>query len=94
MEEGRLKCDLGLATVVELPLEETEDRWRRTTPQWPIMHAVLKGVTRDQMMARHKSNHIQVVYTPDADAARRALYAKGAALAELGIEVSLCGDVK
>ena len=93
VENGRLKCDLGLASVVELPAEETEDRWRRTTPQWPIMHAVLKGVTRDQMMARHKSNHIQVVYAPDADAARRALHAKGAAMAELGIEVHLCGDV-
>ena len=93
VEEGRLKADLGLAKVVKLPQEETEERWRRTTPQWPIMHAVLKGVSRDQMMARHKSNHIQVVYAPDAAAASRALQAKGAALAELGIEVHLCGDV-
>jgi hypothetical protein len=93
VEDGRLKCDVGLAAVVELPPGETEDRWRRTTPQWPIMHAVLKGVTRDQMMARHRSNHIQVVYAPDAGAARRALYAKAAALAELGLEVSLCGDI-
>ena len=37
-----------------------------TTPQWPIMHAVTYGVTRDQMMARHKANHIQVAYAPDA----------------------------
>jgi hypothetical protein len=29
------------------------------------MHAVLKGISRDQMMARHKSNHIQVVYAPN-----------------------------
>ena len=35
-----------------------------TTPQWPIMHAVTHGVTRDQMMARHKANHIQVAYAP------------------------------
>ena len=28
------------------------------------------GVTRDQMMARHKANHIQVVYAPDAAGAR------------------------
>jgi hypothetical protein len=26
------------------------------TPQWPIMHLVLQGITRDQMMARRKSN--------------------------------------
>ena len=42
--------------------EETERRWQATTPQWPIMHAVTYGVSRDQMMARHKSNHIQVAY--------------------------------
>jgi 3-oxoacyl-[acyl-carrier protein] reductase len=28
------------------------------------MHAVTYGITRDQMMARHKSNHIQVAYAP------------------------------
>ena len=38
-------------TVVELPEAETERRWQATTPQWPIMHAVVHGVTRDQMMA-------------------------------------------
>ncbi|HTG43573.1 MAG TPA: fucose isomerase, partial [Verrucomicrobiae bacterium] len=61
---GELHGDLGVAEVVELPAEETERRWNETTPQWPIMHAVLKGITRDQMMARHKANHIQVVYAP------------------------------
>ena len=59
VEGDRLKADLGRATVVALPEEETERRWQATTSQWPIMHAVLHGVTRDQMMARHKSNHIQ-----------------------------------
>jgi hypothetical protein len=33
------------------------------------MHAVLKGITRDQMDGRHASNHIQVVYAPDYAAA-------------------------
>ena len=47
--------DLGRAGVVELPQEETERRWQTTTPQWPIMHAVTYGVSRDQMMARHKA---------------------------------------
>ncbi|MEK7764805.1 MAG: fucose isomerase, partial [bacterium] len=50
VEGGRLKMDLGRAKVVALPLAETERRWRSTTPQWPIMHAVTYGVTRDQMM--------------------------------------------
>ena len=62
---GALNFDTGLAEVVKLPAEETEERWRLTTPQWPIMHAVLQGITRDQMMGRHKANHIQVAYAPD-----------------------------
>lgn len=89
----RLNYDTGLAQAVELPREETEERWQLTTPQWPLMHAVLQGISRDQMMARHKSNHIQVVYAPDRAAARYGLYAKAAAMKELGIKVSICGDV-
>ncbi|BDI30859.1 L-fucose isomerase [Capsulimonas corticalis] len=89
--DNALKCDMGLGGVVELPKEETDERWNLTTPQWPIMHAVLYGVTRDQMMAQHKANHIQVAYAPDAQAAQRALYAKAAALQELGVTVNLCG---
>jgi hypothetical protein len=92
--DGRLHADLGVAQVVSLPREETERRWRETTPQWPIMHAVLPGITRDQMMARHKSNHIQVVYAPSEKQAHRACRIKAAALAELGLEVHLCGDVR
>ncbi len=92
--DGGLHCDIGVAKVVKLPEAETERRWRETTPQWPIMHAVLEGVTRDQMMARHKSNHIQVVYAPNAKEAHRAARVKAAALAELGLVVHLCGDVR
>ncbi len=91
---GRLHCDLGVAEVVRLPEAETERRWRETTPQWPIMHAVFKGITRDQMMARHKSNHIQVAYAPGKSQAFRALRIKGACLAELGLEVHVCGEVE
>jgi hypothetical protein len=91
---GKLNCDLGVAKVVELPRAETERRWRETTPQWPIMHAVLNGITRDQMMARHKSNHIQVVYAPNEKQAHRACRIKAAAFAELGLHVSLCGGVE
>lgn len=91
--DGVLNCDLGVAEVVELPREETERRWQETTPQWPIMHAVLKGISRDQMMARHKSNHIQVVYCLNEAEADRCCRIKAAALDELGIRVHLCGDV-
>lgn len=91
--DGTLCADLGRAKVIELPREETERRWQITTPQWPIMHAVLYGVSRDQMMARHKANHIQVAYCPDAESADAALAAKGALFQELGFKwVSVCGD--
>ena len=91
VENGRLKMDLGRAKVISLPREETERRWRETTMQWPIMHAVTYGVTRDQMMARHKANHIQVAYAHSAPEADLALYTKAALAAELGLEVHLCG---
>ncbi len=92
--DDKLHCDLGVCEAVSLPEKETERRWRETTPQWPIMHAVLKGISRDQMMARHKANHINVVYAPSQKQAHRACRIKAAMLAELGIEVHLCGDVE
>jgi hypothetical protein len=90
---GRLHYDTGLAESVALPPAESEERWRLTTPQWPMMHAVFRGITRDQMMARHKANHIQVAYAPNRTGARRALFAKAAAMHELGLNVSFCGDL-
>lgn len=91
--ENELHCDLGVGEVVELPKAETDRRWNLTTPQWPIMHAVLKGVSRDQMMARHKANHIQVVYTNYEASAHEACRIKAAAMDELGLKVHFCGDV-
>ena len=94
IEDGKLKMDLGRAKAIGLPREETERRWKETTYQWPIMHAVTYGVSRDQMMARHKANHIQVAYANSAREADLALYTKAALAAELGLEVSLCGTKK
>jgi hypothetical protein len=91
--DGALHADIGRGTVVELPQAETERRWQATTPQWPIMHAVLHGITRDQMMARHRANHIQVAYGTDAATADTALQAKAAMFDAMGIAVHLCGDV-
>jgi hypothetical protein len=87
----KLCMDIGRAGVVALPEAETRRRLDATTPQWPIMHAVTYGVTRDQMMARHKANHVQVAYARDAAAADRAALAKAAVARTLGIEVSFCG---
>jgi hypothetical protein len=87
----RLCMDIGRAQVVALPEQETRRRLEATTKQWPIMHAVTYGVSRDQMMARHKANHIQVAYAKDAAAADRAALMKAAVARSLGIEVSFCG---
>jgi hypothetical protein len=92
IDDNKLKADVGRAGVIALPRAETERRWQITTPQWPIMHAVTYGITRDQMMARHKANHIQVAYAPDAAGADSALAAKAAAFRELGVDVYICGD--
>jgi L-fucose isomerase-like protein len=91
IDAGVLRADIGRAKVVELPAEETERRWKLTSPPWPIMHAVFNGVTRDQFMARHKANHINVAYAPSAADANRALAVKAAMFREMGIEVSICG---
>jgi hypothetical protein len=94
IQDSALHADIGRGTVVTLPPEEMQFRWNSTTPQWPIMSAILQGVSRDQLMARHKANHIQVAYAPSAEIADNALAVKVAMLAEMGIAVHLCGDVK
>jgi hypothetical protein len=94
VQDAALHVDMGLATVISLPPDEMQFRWESTTPQWPIMSAVLHGISRDQLMGRHKANHIQVVYVPSQEMAEKALAAKAAMFAEMGIAVHLCGDVK
>ncbi|WP_319529823.1 fucose isomerase [uncultured Cohaesibacter sp.] len=91
VEDGKLKMDIGRGKAISLPEAETERRWTQTDYAWPMMHGVLYGVSRDQMMARHKANHIQVVYATDAAAADQAMATKAALASELGMEVSLCG---
>jgi hypothetical protein len=91
VQDNALHMDIGRGGVVELPAKETEKRWQATTPQWPIMHAVTYGVSRDQMMARHKANHIQVAYAKSAKAADQALAVKVAMMQALGLHVNICG---
>jgi hypothetical protein len=92
VEDGELHLDIGRSTAVELPAEETERRLQCVTPQWPIMHVLLHGITRDQFMARHHANHANVAYAPTAELADKALAAKAAMFAELGVKVHLCGS--
>lgn len=91
VEGDALHMDIGRGAAVALPEEEVERRWASTDPTWPMMNAVLYGITRDQFMARHRANHIQVAYAPDAETANRALAAKVAMMQELGVQVHLCG---
>jgi L-fucose isomerase-like protein len=91
VESGKLKIDIGRGKVVALPQDEVDRRWSITTSQWPQVNAVLYGVDRDQLMARHKSNHIQLAYAPSAKDADLALGAKAAAFNALGVEVYICG---
>ncbi len=86
--------DIGRATVVSLPEDETERRWRRDHARSGRSCTPSYGVTRDQMMARHKANHIQVAYAPDRGGAWRAAMAKATAFDAMGITTHLCGDVE
>jgi len=44
-------------------------------------------------MARHPANHVNVAYADTVEQADRALAAKAAMMAELGIDVHLCGTL-
>ena len=91
VESDQLVMDIGRGNVVELPESETERRWQATTPQWPIMHAVTHGVSRDAMMAKHQSNHIQVYYCDSPESADLSMFTKAAMAERLGIKVNFCG---
>jgi hypothetical protein len=89
--ENALHMDIGRGGVVSLPEQETRRRLDGTTPQWPIMHGVTYGVSRDAFMARHQANHIQVAYAADAASADECLLTKAAMARALGIHVNICG---
>jgi hypothetical protein len=57
---------VGTGHAVELPTQEFRRRLDATTKEWPLLNAVLDGVTRDQLMAGHQSNHITVAYVDEA----------------------------
>lgn len=91
VQDGALHLDIGRGSAISLPDEETRRRREGTTAEWPIMHGVLHGVSRDQLMGRHKSNHIQVVYAGSAEAADRAMRLRAHLAQELGLNVSVIG---
>lgn len=91
VEGDALHMDIGRGAAVALPEDQVHMRWDTTDPTWPQMNAILYGVDRDQLMSRHRANHIQVAYAPDAESANSALIAKIAMAQEIGITVHLCG---
>ncbi len=57
---------VGTGHAVELPAAEFERRRRATSWEWPLLNCVLDGVSRDQLMAGHQSNHITIAYVEEA----------------------------
>lgn len=57
---------VGTGTAVELPEAEFTRRRHATSFEWPLMNAILDGVTRDDLMAGHQSNHLSIAYVPEA----------------------------
>lgn len=91
VEGNALHMDIGRGAAVALPEDQVKMRWQTTDPTWPQMNAILYGVGRDELMSRHRANHIQVAYAPDAESANEALAAKIAMAQEMGITVHICG---
>ena len=93
VEGNALHVDIGLGSVVTLPADETERRWKQTTTQWPMVSATFDGISRDSFMARHRANHVNIAYAPDETKALQALAVKAAMFHTLGVQVHLCGTV-
>jgi hypothetical protein len=73
-EGTQVVMHVGTGHAVELPAAEFERRRRATSWEWPLMNCVLDGVSRDELMAGHQSNHITVAYVaePELDNVLRA----------------------
>lgn len=88
---GVLSADVGVGRVLELPLDETLRRQNATSPEWPIVHATLHGVDRDQLISHHHSNHIQLAYVDEAADPFEVARMKAAVFSSIGIVSHLCG---
>lgn len=77
-EQTQVVMHIGTGHAVELPAAEFERRRRATSWEWPLLNCVLDGVSRDQLMAGHQSNHITIAYVDEAaiDSVLRAFVAQ------------------
>ena len=55
---------IGTGEAFELDKTEHQRRLNATSKEWPLMNCILHGVTRNDLMAGHQSNHISVAYVP------------------------------
>jgi hypothetical protein len=90
-DAGEMCMNLMRGGVAELPPEETQERLKLTTPQWPIKSLVRYGVDRDQMLL-HPSNHETIIYASNAQMANTLMFAKAQMARELGMKVEIWGD--
>jgi hypothetical protein len=58
-----------------------------------MVSAVFDGITRDQFMARHRANHVNIAYANDDKSAMQALAVKSAMFHALGVQVHVCGTI-
>lgn len=92
-EGTKVHMHMGTATAVELPKPEFERRLAATTKEWPLLNCVLDGVSRDQLMAAHQSNHVTVAYVDEAHLGQ-VFRAFAAQALTHGIEVQVAGDAR
>jgi hypothetical protein len=91
MERGRLCMDIGRGRAVKLQHEEVRRRRTFCTQDWTIMNAILTGVTRDNLIARNRSNYINIAYADTPKNADHLMAVKAAMATALGVDVFLCG---
>jgi L-fucose isomerase-like protein len=65
-EGTQVVMHIGTGHAVELPAAEFERRRRATSWEWPLLNCVLDGISRDELMAGHQSNHITIAYVDAA----------------------------
>lgn len=84
---------VGTGMAHELPEQEFQRRLDATTEVWPLMNVTLDGVSRDELMAGHQSNHITVAYV-DKDHLAEVTSALVCMGLTQGMKVHLAGDAK
>jgi hypothetical protein len=94
VEHEQLHLDLGRGASVPLPKAEVQRRLEATNQQLPLLNAHFYGISRDQMLARQRSHHIQISYATSAHMADECLFAKAALARALGMKVQVCGALK